>query len=100
VPELDGVLVVRDFTGMQAAIDMNDGLGLLCECMRLLVGDAARDRQATRDVLIVIQLGEVFRIGDEGDEPVAPLRGLANVDQLDSLRGGAALSRLCSSRRS
>ena len=47
-----------------------------CACSSLM---PRAQRQPARDLLIVIQLRQVFGIGNEGDEPVAALRGLADV---------------------
>ena len=61
VAELDGVLVIGHFGGVQAAIDVDDRLRFARQRARLLVADAARKRQAPRDVLIVIELRQVGR---------------------------------------
>ena len=88
VAELDGVLVVGDFGRMQTAIDVNDRLDLARQGARLLLVDTARQSQAAGEVLMVLELREVFRVGDEGDEPVAALRGFADVHELDPIGGG------------
>jgi hypothetical protein len=62
IPELDRVLVIRDLGRVQAAVDVDDGLLFARQRVRLLVGDAARDRQPPRDVLIMIELREIRRV--------------------------------------
>src|SRR6185437_7419834 len=85
VAELDGVLMVGDFVGVQSAVDMDERLGFARQRMRLLVRNTARHGEAPRDIFVVLDLRQVRRVGDEGDPPVALLRGLAYVDQFDAV---------------
>ena len=64
------------------------GLSLVGQRVRLLVADAAGQGQAARDFFVVVELLQVFGIGDEGDPPIAALRSLADVDQLDAVGSG------------
>ncbi len=71
---------VGDFAGMESAIDVDEGLEFVGEGVGLFVVDAAGHGEAVGDLFVVIELLEVFGVGDEGDVPIAALRALADVD--------------------
>ena len=62
-------------------------LPLWASVVRLGVGEAFDQRQATGGVDISIEVGEIPRRGDDGDVPIAALGGLAHLDQLELVGG-------------
>ena len=73
---------------------MDDGFALMGQSLRLFVGEAAALSQAARNVLVLVELREILRGGDDGDLPIQASRGLADGDQLDAIGNGGQLVKI------
>ncbi|MNQ42812.1 hypothetical protein D3C85_565210 [compost metagenome] len=77
----------RDGLGrVQTAVDPDHGLALGGHGAGFVFGDAFSLGEATRDLLIAVQVGQVLRRRDDGDILGAALGGLADLDQLHPVR--------------
>ena len=77
----------RDGLGrVQTAVDPDHGLALGGHGAGLFFGDAFSLGEATRDLLIAVQVGQVLRRRDDGDILGAALGRLADLDQLHPVR--------------
>ena len=67
VGELDGVLVRRDFAGVQPAVDVDEGTAFVGERTGVGVGEAAGVGEAERDFAVPVQVAQVLGARDEGN---------------------------------
>ncbi len=85
VAKQDGLLSTGDFGGVQAAVDVDDGLAFARQRLGLFVGETPALGQAARDVLIFVKLRQIPRRGDDGNLPIQATRGLADRNDLDAI---------------
>ncbi len=70
---------------MESAVDVHNGLALVRQSFGLIVREPAALGQAARNVLVLVELGEILRRRDDGNFPILATRGLAHRDQLDAI---------------
>ena len=74
----DQLLRAEDLGGVESAVDPDYGLAFLRQRARGVVGQALRQRQAARDLLVAIEFLEVLGRRDDGHQLIAPFGGLAD----------------------
>ena len=72
VRQLDRVLRVRDFGGVQPAVDVDQGAALVGQSPGLGVGQPLRVRKPHRDLTMPVQVAQILGAGDERDVDGAP----------------------------
>src|SRR5262249_7432754 len=85
VSELDGVLASGHLGGMQASVQVNDGLALASERPGVLIFQSTSKREAARRVFVAIEPGEVLWRRDDRDFPIKPASSSADGNQLDAI---------------
>ena len=79
-------LVVGDFAGVHAAVDVDDDLAVVRQLLGLFVGQPARIGQPLRDVDVLLEVADVVGGRDHRIDHLSALGRLAGVEQLDAVR--------------